>query len=142
MITLALLNAMNDASVAGLTKNEDFFWEEVPLQKSGKPARGVWLVTRGGDASNSPKGLNLKTTVDFYVAFGNKTQTEVVHQQILDWILENPSICSLSGSVGDKYYYSYSNLRIRPTLTPENVGMDENGAIVKVASALLTYDKD
>lgn len=142
MITLALLNVMNDSRVAGLTKNQDFFWEEAPLQSKGKPAHGVWLVTRGGDASNSPKGLNLKTTVDFYVAFGNKTQTEVVHRQILDWLLENPTICSLSGSVGGKYYYSYSNIRIRPTSTPENVGTTENGEIVKVASALLTYDQD
>lgn len=141
MITLAILNAMNEARVAGLTKNEDFFWEEAPLQSRGRPAMGVWLVTRGGDASNSPKGLNLKTTVDFYVAFGDKAKTEIVHQQILEWLMENPSICELSGSVGSGYGYQYSNVRIRPTSTPENAGTAENGEIVKVASALLTYDK-
>lgn len=141
MITLAILNAMNEAQVGDLTKNKDFFWEEMPLRVEGKPARGVWLVTRGGDASNSPKGLNLKTTVDFYVAFGNKAQTEIVHQAILDWLIANPCICELSGSIGGTYSYQYSNIRIRPTSTPENVGTTENGEVVKVASALLTYDK-
>lgn len=132
---------MADANVAELTKSKDFFWEEMPIQVEGKPAKGVWLVTRGGDASNSPKGLNLKTTVDFYVVFGNKARTEVVHQQILDWLIANPSICELSGSIGGSYYYNYSNIRIRPTSTPENMGTTENGEVVKVASALLTYDK-
>lgn len=143
MITLALLNQMNTEKVAGLTKDTDFFWEEMPLQKNGKPASGVWLVTRGGDASMSPKGLNLKTTVDFYVAFANKTKTEVVHRQILDWLIENPTICALSGSVdGTSYSYSFSNVRIRPTQTPQNDGVTENGLIVKVASAQLVYDEN
>lgn len=143
MITLALLNQMNQENVAGLVKDSDFFWEEMPLQKNGKPASGVWLVTRGGDASMSPKGLNLNTTVDFYVAFANKTKTEVVHQQILDWLIANPTICELSGSVdGTDYSYSFSNVRIRPTQTPQNDGVTENGLIVKVASAQLVYDED
>lgn len=142
MITLALFTKMVQDQVADLTRNVDFFWEEAPLQKDGKPAKGVWLVTRSGDDSNSPKGLNLKSTVDIYVAFKNKAQTEVVHQQILDWIIANPTICELSGTVdGTTFGYAFSNIRIRPTTTPENIGMTENGLIVKVASVLLTYDK-
>ena len=143
MITLALLNQMNLEKVAGLTKDHDFFWEEAPLQKNGQPASGVWLVTRGGDSSMSPKGLNLKTTVDFYVAFANKSKTEVIHREILNWIIANPTICQLSGSVdGTTYSYSFSNVRIRPIQTPQLDGVTENGLIVKVASALLVYDED
>ena len=142
MITLAILNAMNADSVAGLVKDEDFFWEENPI-KDGKYAEGVWLVTRSGDASMSPKKLNLKSTVDFYVAFANKTKTEVVLQAILDWLIANPTICQLSGSVdGTNYSYSFSNIRIKPTTTPENAGVTENDLIVKLASAQLVYDED
>lgn len=141
MITLALFEQMANDEVGGLTRNSDFFWEEMPLQSNGKPANGVWLVTRGGDASKSPKGFNLKTTVDFYVAFGNKVKTESVQKAILDYFLENQCFCVLSGSVGDTSY-GYSNVRVKATTTPQNDGVTENGLIVKMASYLLTYDEN
>lgn len=141
MITLALFEKMANEAVAGLTENKDFFWEEIPLQKDGKPAQGVWLVTRGGDNSTSRNGRNMRTTVDFYVAFKNKVETETVHRMIRDWLTISLGFCELSGSVGGTSY-SYSNVRVRPTTTPENVGATENGVIIKVASALLIYDEN
>ena len=140
MITLALFEQMADDGVGELTRNTDFFWEEMPLQSSGKPANGVWLVTRGGDATRSPKGMNLKTTVDFYVAFGNKVKTESVQKAILDYFLENQCFCELSGSVGGTSY-DYKNVRVRATTTPQNDGVTENGLIVKMASYQLVYDE-
>lgn len=139
MITLALFKQMEADEVAALTANKDFWWEEAPLQQNGAPAEGVWLVTRGGDVANSLKGLNLRTTVDFYVAFRNKVQTEMVHKQISDYLRQHPCFCELVGSVG-KYSYAYSNVRVRATDTPENAGSTENGVIVKVASATIIYD--
>lgn len=139
MITLALLKQLVDDGVANLVIDQNCFWEQAPLQKDGSPASGVWLVTRGGNASNSPKGLNLRTTVDFYVAFANKPKTEEVHQQILEWMIQNPCICELSGSVGG-VTYSYANIRIRPTTTPQNFVITQNNLVVKIASAELVYD--
>ena len=139
MITLAILEQMETEDVAGIKVDTNAFWEQAPLLKDGKPAQGIWLVTRGGDASNSPKGLNLKSTVDFYVALANKPKTEKVHQQILEWILKNPCICELSGSVGGTTY-NYENIRIRPTTTPQNFIVSENGLVIKLASANITYD--
>lgn len=139
MITLAILDQMQRDGVGNLTVDSDLFWEEAPLQKNGKPAQGVWIVTRAGNASNSPKGLNLRSTVDFYVAFKNKAKTELIQQEILTWILQNPYFCKLSGIVGDTTY-EYSNVRIRPVTTPENFGATENGLIVKLASADIIYD--
>jgi len=141
MITLALFEQMATDGVADLEKNSNFFWEEAPLQKNGSPASGVWIITRGGSSMNSPKGLNLKETVDFYVAFPNKVQTEATQQAILTWMIENPTICELTGTVGGESY-EYHNVRIRPTTTPQNVGATENGLIVKTASAQVTYDID
>lgn len=137
MITLALLKQLEADKVANLVIDKDLFWEEMPLQKDGKPASGVWLVTRGGNAGDA-RGRNLHTTVDFYVAFANKPRSEAVHQAILEWLIANPGFCELGGSVGG-ITYSYVNVRVRPTLTPQNYGATENGLIVKIASAEVIY---
>lgn len=139
MITLAILEQLATDGVAGLEVDKNCFWEQAPLQNDGKPASGVWLVTRAGNASNSPKGLNLRSTVDFYVAFANKPKAEKVQQEILEWILANPCLCGLVGSVGGTTY-DFTNVRIRPTTTPDNVMITENNLVVKVASAEVIYD--
>lgn len=146
MITLALLRQMRDDKVAGLNGTEsdpkrNFYWEEMPLPASGKFPEGVWLVTRGGSAESSPKGLNLRTTVDFYVTFEDKTKTEWVQSEILSYILKNRYFCLLEGDSGG-IDYKFTNVRIRPTQTPQNAGVTTNGLIVKVASAELVYDKE
>lgn len=140
MITLALFRKMVEDGVARLTRNKDFFWEEVPLRHEGKPASGVWLITRPGNISTTTKGLNLRTTVDFYVATKTKVKTEALHQAIRQYLTENRYFCKLSGSVGGTDYEFY-NIRIRPTTTPQNEGATENDLIVKVASAELVYDE-
>lgn len=139
MITLAILDQIEQDGVEGLAVDTDLFWEEAPLQKDGKPAQGVWLITRSGNAANNPKGLNLRSTVDFYVAFKNKTRTEAVQQALLEWVLNSKYFCDLSGTVGDTTYH-FKNVRIRPATTPENYGATENGLIVKIASADIIYD--
>ena len=139
MITLAILEQMVADGVANLQVDKNCFWEQAPLQANGKPATGVWLVTRGGSAMNSPKGINLHSTVDFYVALANKPKTEAVHQEILEWIMANPCFCKLVGSVGGTTY-SFTNVRIRPTTTPQNFVVTENDLVVKIASAELVYD--
>lgn len=141
MIVLALFEEMVRERVAGLIENQNFFWEEAPLQKDGSPAKGVWLVTRSGSLRTSNKGLNMRTTVDFYVAMPNKVQTEFVHQQIRDWLTKKLYFCELKGEVGGVRYH-FTNVRIRPSRTPDNVGATLNGVIVKMASAELVYDEE
>lgn len=139
MITLAILKQMEADQVGNLTIDRDFFWEELPLQKNGEPAQGVWLVTRGGSINNTPHGINQRSTIDFYVAFYDKTKTEQKLAQIQDWLRANNCFCKLSGTVGDSRY-SFTNIRIRPTMTPQNQGATSNGMIVKVASAQVYFD--
>ncbi len=139
MITLAIMKKMATDGVANLTIDDNFFWEELPLQRDGKPAEGVWIVTRGGSAVNTPHGINQKTTIDFYVAISNKPTAEAIQRDILAWIRSNRVICSLSGSVG-RNSYAFSNIRINPETTPQNYGATENGNIVKLASANVVYD--
>ena len=142
MITLAILKQMASDQVAGLVVDKDFFWEEMPLQKDGKPAQGVWIITRPG-ANSGRNGKNLRTTADFYVAFANKAKTEVVHKAIRDYLTKNLCFCELSGSIdGTSYTYSFENVRLQGATTPQNDGITENGLIVKVASVLLVYDEN
>lgn len=143
MITLALLNKMVEDHVGGLVKNKDFFWEEMPLHKDGKPASGVWIVTRTSSNNSGRNGHNLKTTADFYVAFANKAKTEVVHKAIRDYITTHLCFCELSGSIdGTDYTYSFTNVRMRGMTTPQVDGITENGLIVKLASVELVYDEN
>ena len=139
MITLAILKKMAADGVAGLTPDKDFFWEEMPLQRNGDPAQGVWIVTRGAGTS-SQSGLNQHSTIDFYVAFDNKPKTEDVLAKIRTWVQKNPAICSLSGTAGGTRY-SFENIRIRPATTPQNYGATTNGMIVKLASAEIYFDE-
>ena len=137
MITAAILIKLT-TDTQGLTLDQNAFWEEAPLQRDGTPAQGVWLVTRGGNQTTS-RGTNQLTTMDFYVAFKDKTKTEKTIQTISEWIRNNKTICELSGTVGDSRY-NFTNIRIRPATTPTNYGATENGLIVKMASAQVYYD--
>lgn len=139
MIAIAILKQMAEENVAGLTLDKDFFCEELPLQKDGFPAQGVWIVTRGGSSRNTPNGINQHTTLDFYVAFKNKAKTDETHAKISEWVRQNTYICKLSGNVGGTSY-DVRNIRIWPTTTPQTFGATENGNIVKFASIDVTFD--
>lgn len=139
MIAYALIAEMEVEQVADLEIDNNLFWEEIPLQKNGKPAQGVWFVTRGGAMDRSVKGLNLQSTIDVYVSFGSKPKTEAVHQAIRQWLSSTKYFCQLSGSLGG-ITYDFENVRLRPTTTPQNYGSTENGLIVKVASVDVFYD--
>lgn len=139
MIAIAILKQMEADHVAALTADRDFFYEELPLQHNGEPAQGVWIVTRGGSAQNTPKGHNLKTTLDFYIAYQNKANADAVLAEIAAWIRANRCICELSGSVGSNLY-SFYNVRLAPATTPMNNGATTNGNIIKLTSANVVYD--
>ena len=139
MITAALAIQMDAQGVAGLKINDSLFWEEMPVASDGKPGQGVWLMTRGGMAANSPKGINLSETIDIYVMMANKFATEAAHQRILEWLNSTRYFCELSGTVGG-VAFEYHNIRLRPTTTPQNYALTHNGMVVKVASVEVFYD--
>lgn len=137
MITAAILTKMAE-DIEGITIDQNAFWEELPLMKNGKPAQGVWIVTRGGWDTNA-KGINNQTTADIYVAYNDKSKTEAIHAQISARIRAHLAICELSGTIGDSRY-DFTNIRIRPATTPSESGITANGNIVKIASATVYYD--
>lgn len=140
MITYAIMKAIADAGTAGLTIDKDFYWEQEPLQANGKPAQGAWLLSRGGSNVDTTKGLNQRVTIDIYVAYNDKTKTEATLKAIADWIRNNRVICTLSGTASGSSY-AFTNVRITPATTPQNVGLNAtNGQVIKTVSADIVFD--
>lgn len=140
MITYAIMKAIADAGTAGLTIDKDFYWEQEPLQANGKPAQGAWLLSRGGSNVDTTKGLNQRVTIDIYVAYNDKTTTETTLKAIADWVRNNRVICALNGTVSGSSY-AFTNVRITPATTPQNVGLNAtNGQVIKTVSADIVFD--
>ena len=140
MITYAIMKAIADAGTAGLTIDKDFYWEQEPLQANGKPAQGAWLLSRGGSNVDTTKGLNQRVTIDIYVAYNDKTQTEATLKAIADWVRNNRVICELNGTASGSSY-AFTNVRITPATTPQNVGLNAtNGQVIKTVSADIVFD--
>ena len=140
MITYAIMKAIADAGAAGLTIDKDFYWEQEPLQANGKPAQGAWLLSRGGSNVDTTKGLNQRVTIDIYVAYNDKTKTEATLKAIADWIRNNRIICALNGTASGSSY-AFTNIRITPATTPQNVGLNAtNGQVIKTVSADIVFD--
>lgn len=140
MITYAIMKAIADAGTAGLTIDKDFYWEQEPLQANGKPAQGAWLLSRGGSNVDTTKGLNQRVTIDIYVAYNDKTKTEATLKAIADWVRNNRVICELNGTASGSSY-AFTNVRITPATTPQNVGLNAtNGQVIKTVSADIVFD--
>ena len=140
MITYAIMKAIADAGTAGLTIDKDFYWEQEPLQANGKPAQGAWLLSRGGSNIDTTKGLNQRVTIDIYVAYNDKTKTEATLKAIADWVRNNRVICELNGTASGSSY-AFTNVRITPATTPQNVGLNAtNGQVIKTVSADIVFD--
>ena len=140
MITYAIMKAIADAGTAGLTIDKDFYWDQEPLQANGKPAQGAWLLSRGGSNVDTTKGLNQRVTIDIYVAYNDKTKTEATLKAIADWIRNNRVICELNGTASGSSY-AFTNVRITPATTPQNVGLNAtNGQVIKTVSADIVFD--
>lgn len=137
MVTLHLLKLLEDRGFGVIDTN--LFWEEVPLDSNGDPLDGVWIVTRGTEISRTNVG---QQAFDIYARYANKLTTAGKLEDILNYlqeaygeVCELPDVPPYSASV-------YSNVRIEPVSSVENVGTDENEKIVKLISGIIRYNKE
>lgn len=137
MVTLHLLKLLEDEGFGVIDTN--LFWEEVPLDSNGDPLDGVWIVTRGTEISRTNVG---QQAFDIYARYANKLTTASKLEDILKYlqeaygeVCELPDVPPYSASV-------YSNVRIEPVSSVENVGTDENEKIVKLISGIIRYNKE
>lgn len=136
MIALHILKLLQDEGFG--TIDTDLFFEEAPLDGNGVPKQGVWIVERGTAVDR----FNTQTqNFDIYSRYTNKLTGYKKLQDILDYLQEAFSeVCTLP-IVPPYSSEVYENVRIQPTSSVENAGIDENAKIVRVISGVVQYQK-
>ena len=136
MIALHILQLLEDEGFG--TIDTDLFFEEAPLDGQGKPKQGCWIVERGTDVNRLSHQVQ---NFDIYSRYTNKLTGYQKLEAILNYLQEAyGEVCELPTVTG---YSStvYTNVRIEPTSSVENVGVDENGKVVRSISGIVRYDK-
>lgn len=136
MITLSILKELENEGFGTIDTN--LFLEEAPLDTNGKPKNGLWLVTRGSTVSRTNVEIQ---SLDLYSRFTNKLTGHTKLAEALEWLQEAYSdVCTLP-AVAPYTTQTYTNVRIFPTSSIQNAGVDENGKIVRVISFDVYYNK-
>lgn len=137
MISLHIAKQLADQGFG--TLDQDIFWEENPLDESGEPKDGVWVLSRGSAVDR----FHVKTQAfDIYSRYTDKIQGSKKLEDILLYLQEAfGEVCELP-EVPPYSNISYSNVRITPSSSVENVGTDENGKIVRLISGSVQYNRD
>ena len=135
MITLHILKLLEDGGFG--TIDSDLFFEEVPLDTSGKPKNGLWIVPRASQVTS--RNVRVQQ-FDIYTRYTNKLTGSKKLEDILEYFEHNsdkpcelPDVPPYSSTI-------YTNIRIIPLSSIENVGTDENNKIVRVISAEVRYN--
>ena len=135
MVTLHVAQWLADQGLG--TLDTTIFWEDVTLDAKGKPKDGIWVVSRGSTLTR------FNTTVqqfDVYSRFANKITGSQKLETVLEKIKEAyGDVCELP-TVPPYSSTEYVNVRFIPLSGIENVGMDEQGKIVRVVSAEIQYN--
>lgn len=134
MIALHILKLLENEGFG--TIDTDLFFEEVPLDGNGVPRQGIWIVERGTDVNR----FNTQTqNFDIYSRYTNKLTGYKKLEAILDYLQEAyGNVCTLP-AVPPHSSTVYENVRLTPTSSVENVGVDENNKIVRVISGTVQY---
>jgi hypothetical protein len=116
----------------------DIFWEDMPVDNSGKPKDGIWVVTR---ASSDDRFTNTQQ-IDIYTRYKNKLTGAQVLESILTRIKEAyGDVCTLP-SVEPYSYNQYYDVIMTPVSSIDNVGTDEQGKVVRSISMEIKYKKE
>lgn len=135
MITLNILKWLDDAGFG--TIDTDLFWESVPI-RNGKAKDGIWIVSRGTQISRSNIRIQ---NFDIYSRFANKLTGDKKLEDILQYMVDNyGEVCTLK-AVPPYTSTTYENVRIVPTSSVENVGLDENEKMVRLISGQVRYTR-
>lgn len=136
MISLHIAQLLADEGFG--TLDTDIFWEEMPIDPTGNPKDGIWVVTRGAPLSR----FNVtQQSFDIYARYANKLTGSQKLEAVLDRLQEAYSdVCELP-TVEPHSSTVYTNVRIRPTSGIENVGSDEQDKVVRVISGEVQYNK-
>lgn len=137
MVTLNIAQLLADAGFG--TLDENIFWEDAPLSKTGKSIDCIWIVPRGAPLSRFSSTIQ---NFDIYSRYANKIVGSQKLEAILIYLQEAyNTVCELP-IVPGKSEARYYNCQISPTSGIENVGSDEQDKIVRVISGKINYNKE
>lgn len=136
MINLHVLKLLEEEGYG--TIDTDLFFEEVPLDSTGKPKQGLWIVPRASQVT--PRNVRVQQ-FDIYSRYTNKLTGSKKLEDILDYFEQNSAKPCVLPEVPPYSATNYTNIRIIPLSSIENVGTDENGKIVRVIAAEIRYNK-
>ena len=136
MVTLYLAQLLANEGFG--TLDTDIFWEDMPLDSTGKPINGLWIVPRGVAITR------FKVTTqafDIYCREANKVTSSQKLEDILDYLQEAyGEVCELP-TVSEISNTRYYDVQITPVSGIENVGTDNQDKVVRVISGEINYKK-
>ena len=137
MITLSLLKQMQTDGVG--TLDSDLWHLEIPINGTGTPVNGLWILPRGTTVSRY--NVNIQA-VDIYVRNNNKNTALKKANQVLQYLKDSYSdICELP-SYPPIFNTTYSNVTIEPTSGVDFLGVDENRKFIFVVSGEIRFQED
>lgn len=136
MVTLHIAKLLEDEGFGVL--DQTIFWEDMPINSSGNPINGLWIVPRG-----QPYGRFIKTQAfDIYSRNTNKVTSSQVLEDILEYLQDAfGEVCELPEvpPYSNAHYY---DVEIQPVSGIENVGSDEQDKVVRVISGQIKFKKE
>lgn len=135
MVSLHIAKLLDDEGFG--TLDTDIFWEEIPIDGSGKPVDGIWVIARGAPLDR----FNTTTQpFDIYSRYSTKFEGSKKLEAILEYIKEAyDEVCELP-TVPPYSLTIYDDVRLRPVSGIENVGSDNQDKIVRLISAEVQYN--
>lgn len=136
MIALHILKLLEDEGFG--TIDTDLFFDEAPLDSTGKPKQGMWIVERGAGVD---RFTHRTQNFDLYSRYTNKLTGYKKLESILEYLQEAyGEVCTLP-PVPPHSSTVYNDVRLEPSSSVENAGVDDNGKIVRVISGVVRYNK-
>lgn len=137
MITLHIAKLLDNKGFG--TLDTDIFWEEAPLDTSGNPKEGIWVVSRGTELSR----FTVHTQqFDIYARYANKVTSSQKLEDILEYLQTAfEEVCELP-TVPPHSTTRYYDVTITPVSGIENVGSDEQDKVVRVISGEVKFKKE
>lgn len=135
MITLHLLQLLENQGFG--TIGTDLYYQKAPIV-SGVEKEGMWIV----DRPSATTRRNIKVQqFDIYSRYTDPVVGDRKLQAILDYLEQSSTKPCTLPTVDGYSTTQYTNIRLTPLTSLENVGTDETGKIVRVISGEIRYNK-
>lgn len=145
MITINLLKLLENENIGTLALNgwtssigsRGLYWQDMPIKSDGKDAEGIWVISRQGVVSQVNTGF---TPFDIYARFSSPFKGSEKLEEIMQLLkTEYQDTCELPIVIDVPY--TYTNVRVKPVGSVQNIGQDLANNTVWSLSGELRYNR-